>query len=368
MANPLLSLLISRDKRLKKMAPQGNALTRQAQNDNAPEGSVGAPSGNQPVPSQGQDRDPAGSLLNAAAMLPGAGDVLGPIADIRNFVVNPKSRTLGNAALFAMGTLPAIPSLAYMMSRGGDAANPLARMAAAKGQGGIVGYHGSPHKFDKFDMSKIGTGEGAQAYGHGLYFAESPEVAKGYRDTLARPSGVKVHGEFKTKLDDAEALAAGGLGYSKGDYEAAIKDLDEVLRPNVPDDVYKKARSLLESRAIEHGGVGNLYHVDIPDDQIEKMLDWDAILSDQPEAVQDLAKMYGIKGKDGADAYGRDVLKEIERRAGGPRGAQEFLRNNGIPGVRYWDAGSRGMGGQDGGGTRNFVLFDDSIPKILKRE
>jgi hypothetical protein len=46
-------------------------------------------------------------------------------------------------------------------------------------------YHGSPHKFNKFDMSKIGTGEGAQAYGHGLYFAESPEVAKNYAEMFA---------------------------------------------------------------------------------------------------------------------------------------------------------------------------------------
>ena len=38
---------------------------------------------------------------------------------------------------------------------------------------GIRAYHGSPHDFDKFDLSKIGTGEGAQAYGHGLYFAEN---------------------------------------------------------------------------------------------------------------------------------------------------------------------------------------------------
>ena len=30
---------------------------------------------------------------------------------------------------------------------------------------GFIAYHGSPHDFDKFDMSKIGTGEGAQAYG-----------------------------------------------------------------------------------------------------------------------------------------------------------------------------------------------------------
>ena len=46
-------------------------------------------------------------------------------------------------------------------------------------------FHGTPHKFDKFDLEKIGTGEGAQAYGHGLYFAESPGVAKSYQNQLA---------------------------------------------------------------------------------------------------------------------------------------------------------------------------------------
>ena len=32
-------------------------------------------------------------------------------------------------------------------------------------------WHGSPHEFDEFRMSAVGTGEGAQAYGYGLYFA-----------------------------------------------------------------------------------------------------------------------------------------------------------------------------------------------------
>jgi hypothetical protein len=50
---------------------------------------------------------------------------------------------------------------------------------------GIIAYHGSPHSFDRFDISKIGTGEGAQAYGHGLYFAEAEPVARSYKNTLA---------------------------------------------------------------------------------------------------------------------------------------------------------------------------------------
>src|SRR5215207_5075853 len=60
---------------------------------------------------------------------------------------------------------------------------------AVIGSGPIRAYHGSPHDFDKFDLSRIGTGEGAQAYGHGLYFAEHEPVARMYRDTLTEERG-----------------------------------------------------------------------------------------------------------------------------------------------------------------------------------
>jgi len=50
----------------------------------------------------------------------------------------------------------------------------------------IRAYHGSPHNFERFDLSKIGTGEGAQVYGHGLYFAENPAVAEDYKQSLSR--------------------------------------------------------------------------------------------------------------------------------------------------------------------------------------
>jgi hypothetical protein len=45
-------------------------------------------------------------------------------------------------------------------------------------------YHGSPHRFDRFDASKIGSGQGGQQFGYGLYFAEDPSVGKHYRDQL----------------------------------------------------------------------------------------------------------------------------------------------------------------------------------------
>lgn len=50
----------------------------------------------------------------------------------------------------------------------------------------ITLYHGSPHEFDQFDISKIGSGEGHQAYGHGLYFAEAEAVSEVYRGYLGK--------------------------------------------------------------------------------------------------------------------------------------------------------------------------------------
>ncbi len=47
---------------------------------------------------------------------------------------------------------------------------------------GATAYHGTPHTIKgKFDISKVGTGEGSQAYGHGMYFAENPSVAETYK-------------------------------------------------------------------------------------------------------------------------------------------------------------------------------------------
>ena len=51
----------------------------------------------------------------------------------------------------------------------------------------LKAYHGSPHDFDEFSTEAIGTGEGAQAYGRGLYFAEREGTAKSYRDALTEP-------------------------------------------------------------------------------------------------------------------------------------------------------------------------------------
>ena len=62
----------------------------------------------------------------------------------------------------------------------------MAEMAMQTPFNALTAFHGTPHKIlGKFDISKVGTGEGAQAYGHGMYFAEAPTVAKEYQRKLS---------------------------------------------------------------------------------------------------------------------------------------------------------------------------------------
>ena len=75
-----------------------------------------------------------------------------------------------------------------MASPGATIALTLAEQVAQKR---LKAYHGSPHDFDEFSTDNIGTGEGAQAYGHGLYFAEREGTAKTYRDALSADTSFK---------------------------------------------------------------------------------------------------------------------------------------------------------------------------------
>lgn len=283
---------------------------------------------------------------------------------------------------------------------------------------GAIVWHGSPHKFDKFDSSKIGTGEGAQAYGHGLYFAESDEVAKGYQTTLASPrnrvmdrQGVYIEpspiGDGKYRL-----ATTGELGKMRGtvgdatqgitDYEypslasamkaakkqgLLSKDSRPVLNAVGEDGKYvpiSKAADVEELLGYEPqyaqfiaSDPGHLYKVDLPDEAIAKMLDWDKPLSQQAPEVRMLAKDLGISEQEvGAKFYqalanqARDGAIARGQNAGTTLGASQAaasddLRTFGIPGIRYLDGGSRGAGS----GTSNFVVFpgNEGLLTILER-
>ena len=214
---------------------------------------------------------------------------------------------------------------------------------------GKIVYHGSPHKFDAFDMSKIGTGEGAQAYGHGLYFAENPGVASTYTGGAGDVYGMSV------KRDNGKYHAA---AFSHSD-------------PKFRKESYFDAESDANKWIREQSG-GSLYKVDLPDEHIAKMLDWDKPLSQQSKEVRGVLQSMMTKARKSfpqIDANGDPIAGQIhhlyaQHRGGNAQVVADELKAAGIPGIRYLDQGSR-AGGQ---GTSNYVVFEDQIPKIIGRE
>ena len=236
-------------------------------------------------------------------------------------------------------------------------------------QANLMAYHGTPHTVDKFDAAKIGTGEGAQAYGYGLYFAESKDVAQGYRVKLAfDPEKMKVGGRQINTVYKAIENAAAKMPRAQAQAEYEKLDILERLMMNeMPADLQEAADAMSPATKAwfdktvkpSFETYGNLYTVDIPDAVVAKMLDFDAPISSQSKEIQALAKKYKIQPED----LGGDLLAAAN---GKTKAGAQLLREAGIPGVRYLDQGSRG----DQQGTRNIVVFPGSEGqvKILKRE
>lgn len=227
---------------------------------------------------------------------------------------------------------------------------------------GFRAYHGSPHDFDRFSLDKIGTGEGAQAYGHGLYFADSEDVARSYRDNLSLPTGT-------TARDTAARI----LDEHGGDYEAALTDIgarfnralaNGRMEPAEYDRWMKAQRMLMNKDPV----LGRMYEVQINADPND-FLDWDKPLSEQPRAEQVVGR-YLEQALNQPGPINEDLFRRFESGAMTGQDAARMvgentapLREAGIPGIRYLDAGSRGAGD----GSRNYVVFDDKLIEIIRK-
>ena len=266
-----------------------------------------------------------GSVMNQRSFaLPGI------IAGAANAITAPGRAYSGSDPMFD----PQEEAANFAMNVMGGGMGASRAAPAPAGSLGMNVYHGTPHRFrptknnplGEFDASKIGTGEGAQAYGRGLYFAENPEVAARYAQPIT--------------ADDA---------FRSGNWLLAIRNSIKPQR--------------------------NFYKVDLPDEQIAKMLDWDKPLSEQTHLMnktgphgpdftfKNLLERFGI---DPANTTGGQFLQEIGMGRGQEKAAaiSKTLSEYNIPGIRYLDQGSRAAGE----GTRNFVVFDPKHMNIIGRE
>lgn len=275
------------------------------------------------------------SLLTG--FVPGAGDVQSGLLAAQDV----KQGNYGSAALNSLGLLPFIPAF-----------------------GGITAWHGSPARFENFDPEKIGTGVGNQLFTKGFYFAESPDVAK----TYATPKSLESIFATGIAKDLKSAFNSGG-----------IKKVNEYVKENNLQDYSSDINKFFNS---------TLYKVDIADEAIPKMIDYDKRLSEQPQFIQNIAfqnaKPMVKKLKEFQtnplnkdlnlntiyDLSGNDLIKAL----GGTGKAENILQNYGVTGVKYAESPSLSLNksgkkvlDKTGAGTSNYVVYDPNIIKILER-
>lgn len=285
-------------------------------------------------------------------------------------------------------------------------------------------FHGSPHDFERFSTEHIGSGEGAQAFGWGLYFAENPAIAGDYHRRLSDPAPIEEvklgslrFGDFngfdytrKASQNNLENIRASlaeellidenmlrGIG-AGGFQEHVLKTLDEKIEqykdewPEAVKDAETLRRMLSAPGAVsirfgeQQGGV---YQVDIPDEVVARALDWDKPLSQQGQEVRKSLEGAGFADntaqvaefddallsalqtdemvdvpKQPRDPSGEEIYHELTRRLGSDKAASQYLDSIGIHGIKYDDAPSRGSDE----GTHNIVVFNDENVKITHKD
>jgi hypothetical protein len=229
-------------------------------------------------------------------------------------------------------------------------------------------YHGTPHRFPateanplgEFDASKIGTGEGEQAYGHGIYFAESPDVAKTYQSAQSPPARKATMALQATDGNVNKAIAAIKKEVAT---MSAHKD-SPYLRQGAFQETQDALNYLQQMKKGAAPQTGALYTADLPDEMVDRMLDWDKPLSEQPEIYRKV-----LSDKNWRKRFEFRTDEQVGELTGAElyKMGHDQTKNLGIPGIKYLDAGSRGGSGT---GTRNFVVFpgEEKKVKILKRD
>lgn len=272
-------------------------------------------------------------------------------------------------------------------------------------------WHGSPHDFDEFDLGKIGTGEGAQAHGWGLYFAKKKSVSKNYQKVLSKRLGTTSPKLFKVEIPDEKTMLDEDKYFKEQNKDvvnkivSAVNDLDIDKRkallsyykehPSYPvnkeyekilgkiqdlehdkeylvdaliNNVNKIKEKIARETAAEYG-----YNFDeLKADNTFKMAE--KLLGEINEKLSTLKKEKEVESakekikedkilKSIGDTFtktpytGRDVYVALSKVFGDDKGASEFLNSTGVKGITY-------DGYTDG---RCYVVFDDKAIKVIEK-
>lgn len=213
------------------------------------------------------------------------------------------------------------------------------KQAQEKADSGVSGafaqraFHGSPHIFEEFSTDHIGTGEGAQAHGWGLYFAADRDVAERYRNVLTDRSAsinsvldeldsseVDVFSRY-IDLDDYETFSReierGAFSPKTNEllraleendwlgYDSPVRAIRQALSPFLSN--YEHTARL--DRAVEaFDAEGRVFEVDIPNEDV--LLNEDLSFKDQPQKVKAAVEKVFDKYKKEDPYYYRESIPE----------------------------------------------------------
>ena len=272
-------------------------------------------------------------------------------------------------------------------------------------------WHGSPHDFDTFDLGAIGTGEGNQAHGWGLYFAKKKSVSKNYQKVLSKRLGTTNPKLFKVEIPDEKTMLDEDKYFKEQNKDvvskivSAINDLDIDKRkallshykehPSYPvnkeyEKILGKIQSVKQDReyivealtnnvnkikekiareaATEYGYNFDELKADNTFEMAKKLI---GEINEKLSALEKEKEVEGAKEKIKEDKIlesigdtftktpytGRDVYVALSKAFGGDKGASEFLNSTGVKGITY-------DGYTDG---RCYVVFDDKAIKVIEK-
>lgn len=272
-------------------------------------------------------------------------------------------------------------------------------------------WHGSPYDFDKFDLGAIGTGEGAQAHGWGLYFAKKKTVSKNYQKVLSKRLGTTSPKLFKVEIPDEKTMLDEDKYFKEQNKDvvnkivSAVNDLDIDKRkallehykthPSYPvnkeyekilgkiqeikhekeyitdallNNVNKIKEKIARETAAEYGYNFDELKADSTFEMSKKLL---GEMNEKLSTLKKEKEVEGAKEKIKEDKIlesigdtftktpytGRDVYVALSKAFDGDKGASEFLNSTGVKGITY-------DGYTDG---RCYVVFDDKAIKVIEK-
>jgi hypothetical protein len=267
-------------------------------------------------------------------------------------------------------------------SQDDDLINELGYKVAKYEIGGI--FQGTPHDFNYYSTEYIGTGEGLQAFGWGLYFTEIKDIAKNYaknemliQKEISRKSDNSAHLWIYTNISDN---VVDKLGYLK----IKLKEFEELKKEYKKDTWDDKIEAYSTLIDIIQNYQGKIYSVTLF--KGEKETDYHLIKWENPLIVDDLVKIfdeaekiggiefkngweldekYGLTNERGNKITGEEMYSWLSKQLGSDKKASLFLLRAGIYGIKYKAGTLSGMADEQG---YNYVIFDGDDVTIEAKE